>query len=86
MFQPIAADISCMKLPCMYFEIKWLSDLSFLSYPNSFTSQEGKWEGKTTSILGVEKVGNITPMNLARNVFSYWFNQLVIQNATENAI
>lgn len=42
--------------------------------------------GKTTSILGVGKVGTITQMNLARNVFSCWFNQLVIQNVTENVI
>lgn len=86
MFQPIAADISFMKLPCMYFKIKWLSDFSFVSYPHCFTSQEGKWKGKTTSILGVGKVDNRIPMNLARNVFSYWFNQVVIQNVTENVI
>lgn len=64
----------------------WLSDLSYVSYPNSSTSQEGKWEGKTTSILGREKVGNLTQINLAKNVFSYWFNQLLIQNVTENVI
>lgn len=39
-----------------------------------------------TKILGVGEVGNMTPMNLARKVFSYWFNLLVIENVTGTLI
>lgn len=33
-------------------------------------------------IVGVGEVANVTPMNLAREVFSYWFHLLVVEKAT----
>lgn len=50
MFQAIAADINCMKLPCLLActsTSNGFPELGTVSYPNSCTPQEGKWEGKS---------------------------------------
>lgn len=92
MFQAIAADINCTKLPCF---------LVCTSTSNGFPELAlfhiqilvllRKENGRVslfncTKTLGVGEVGNMTPMNLARKVFSYWFNLLVIQKVTGTII
>lgn len=94
MYQAIAADINCMKHPCFLqsvctstsdgfpgLALFHIQILILLRKENGRLSQF-----KCTRILGVGEVGNVTPMNLARKVFSYWFNLLIIEKATGTVI
>lgn len=84
MFQVIAADINSMELvslhvlqPEMAFQSLVLFHIQIPVLPRKENGRMGLFN--CSRILGVGEVGNMTPINLTRKLFSCWLNLEAIQ-------